>query len=184
MYILQPRKLARVLLLLLREQSHNSRTASLLTRQDHRLWHLRQSEGRLESLREENGEPLLLLVIIRACKMLLVLSYYIIISPLFSLQIAIKILEKRSASKEVLTKFLPREINTVQRLRHPNILAVHHIVETPRQVYFMLEMAENGDLLDYINACRVLPETEARYVLRGMPLASLTATARTSYTGT
>ena len=32
----------------------------------------------------------------------------------------------------------------------------------------MLEIAENGDLLDYINWRGVLPEPEARYVLRGV----------------
>ena len=32
----------------------------------------------------------------------------------------------------------------------------------------MMEMAQNGDLLDYINACRVVPEPEARYVMRSI----------------
>lgn len=32
----------------------------------------------------------------------------------------------------------------------------------------MLEMAHNGDLLDYINACRSLPETQARFALHGI----------------
>ena len=75
-------------------------------------------------------------------------------------------LEKRGASQEVLDKFLPREMAVVRRLNHPSILRVFHVVETPREVYFMLEMAENGDLLDYINWRRFLPEPEARYVLR------------------
>ena len=56
----------------------------------------------------------------------------------------------------------------VRRLNHPSVLRVFHVVETPREVYFMLEMAENGDLLDYINWRRFLPEPEARYVLRGV----------------
>ena len=86
---------------------------------------------------------------------------------IFSLsQIAIKILEKRSASREVLCKFLPREIATVQRVSHQSILRVFRVVETPLQVYFMLEVAENGDLLDYINTRKTLPESEARYVMR------------------
>ena len=51
---------------------------------------------------------------------------------------------------------------------HPNILRVFRVVETPREVYFMLEMAENGDLLDYINARSVMAEDEARYVMRSI----------------
>ena len=42
------------------------------------------------------------------------------------------------------------------------------MVETKLQVYFMLEIAQNGDLLDYINMRRVLPEPEARFVLRSI----------------
>ena len=57
---------------------------------------------------------------------------------------------------------------TVQRLNHQSILRVFGVVETPLQVYFMLEMAENGDLLDYINTCKLLPESQARYVMRSI----------------
>jgi serine/threonine protein kinase len=61
-------------------------------------------------------------------------------------------------------------MQAVLRLDHPHILRVFRLVETPRQVYFMLEMAHNADLLDYINGrngSRV-PETEARYVMRSI----------------
>ena len=85
-------------------------------------------------------------------------------------QIAIKVIEKRGATREFLTKFLPREIRAVQRLNHPNILRVHRLIETPRQVYFILEMAHNGDLLEYINGRKGsrVPETEARYVMQSI----------------
>jgi len=73
---------------------------------------------------------------------------------------------KVAATKEYLTKFLPREIGVLQRVNHPNIIHVHRMVETDQQVYFMLELAENGDLLDYINTRRFLSESEARCVLR------------------
>ena len=76
--------------------------------------------------------------------------------------------EKSGASQEILTKFLPREMDTIKRLHHKNILRVYRLVETPRQVYFMLEMAHNGDLLDYINRWKVILEPEARFVMRSM----------------
>lgn len=61
-------------------------------------------------------------------------------------------------------------MRAVLRLNHPNILRVHRLVETPRQVYFMLEMAHNGDLLEYINGRKGsrVPETEARYVMQSI----------------
>ena len=83
-------------------------------------------------------------------------------------QIAIKIIEKQGATKEFLNKFLPREIDALQRLSHSNILQVYRLVETEKQVYFMLEIAHNGDLLDYINANRCLPESQARFVMAGI----------------
>ena len=79
-----------------------------------------------------------------------------------------KILNKKAASKEYLTKFLPREIKVMQELFHPNIIQLYRLVETEKQMYFMLELAENGDLLDYINAKRALKEREARYIFKQM----------------
>ena len=89
-------------------------------------------------------------------------------STSFPFQIAIKIIDKREASQDFLTKFLPREISALRRLNHPNVIHVFRMVETNLQVYFMLEIAQNGDLLDYINMRRVLPEPEARFVLRSI----------------
>lgn len=99
------------------------------------------------------------------------MSYHvhIVSSPFFfSIQIAIKIIEKRGASEEFLTKFLPREMHALQELSHPNVLRVFRLVETPQQVYFMLEIAQNGDLLDYINMSKAIPEPEARFVMRSI----------------
>lgn len=81
-----------------------------------------------------------------------------------TLQIAIKNLNKRQASEDYLTKFLPREIAILQKVSHPNIISVYQIIETEFRCFFMLEIAQNGDLLDYINARRYLPEPEARFI--------------------
>jgi serine kinase len=85
-----------------------------------------------------------------------------------SFQIAIKNLNKEVATKEYLSKFLPREIEILQALSHPNIVQVFQIIETEKKAFIMLELAENGDLLDYINARRYLNESEARFILRQM----------------
>ncbi len=90
---------------------------------------------------------------------------------IFSLQIAIKNLHKKAASKDYLTKFLPREIEVLQMVHHPNILQVYQIIESEDKCYFMLEIAENGDLLDYINSRGRIPEEEARSVFKQMTSA-------------
>ena len=75
-----------------------------------------------------------------------------------------KILNKKVASKEYLTKFLPREMRILQMVRHPHIAEVYEIIETERHTYFIMELACNGDLLDYINSRHYIPEPEARYM--------------------
>jgi len=50
------------------------------------------------------------------------------------------------------------------KIRHENIIQTHGIVETEKYTYFMLELAANGDLLDYINARRFISEPEARHI--------------------
>ena len=45
---------------------------------------------------------------------------------------------------------------------------MYEIIETDKQVFFMMELAQNGDLLDYINTRRVLKESEAKYLFRQM----------------
>ena len=44
--------------LLIQERHQMPRAASLQSGKDYRLWNVRQSEGRVEPLRKENGEPL------------------------------------------------------------------------------------------------------------------------------
>ncbi len=81
-------------------------------------------------------------------------------------KVAIKILNKSAASRDYLHKFLPREIENVQKISHFHLLQIHRIIETERQVFFVMDLASNGDLLDYINARRVVPESEAKYIFR------------------
>lgn len=97
-----------------------------------------------------------------------ILLNYRICTIYFTLQIAIKNLNKRQASQDYLTKFLPREIAILQQVSHPNIINVFQIVETDVRCFFALEIAENGDLLDYINSRKCLPEPEARFIFNQM----------------
>ena len=82
------------------------------------------------------------------------------------LQVAVKILSKLAASHDYLTKFLPREKDIMQRIDHPGFLELIQIIETGNQIFFVMELAANGDLLDYINARRAVPESESRTIFR------------------
>ncbi|XP_070576328.1 testis-specific serine/threonine-protein kinase 4-like [Ptychodera flava] len=76
-------------------------------------------------------------------------------------KVAIKIVSKRKAPEDYLAKFLPREIEVIKHLKHPNLICFLQSIETTSRMYLIMEMAENGDLLDYIKAHGAIPETQA-----------------------
>ena len=77
-------------------------------------------------------------------------------------QVAIKVIDKKSAPKDVITKFLPREIHALKTIDHENVVKLVDVINTENQVFLVMELAEFGDLLDYINARRYLSEATAR----------------------
>lgn len=64
--------------------------------------------------------------------------------------VAIKIVVKKGAPKRFLDHFLPREIDIIKRLRHPNILRYHQCIETNHRYLISMEYAANGCILDLL----------------------------------
>ena len=81
-------------------------------------------------------------------------------------RVAIKIVSKRRAPEDYLTKFLPREIQVMKRLRHTNCVCLYEAIETSSRIYLVMDMADNGDLLEYIRSKGALPEEKARDFFR------------------
>lgn len=75
--------------------------------------------------------------------------------------VAIKIVSRKVA-KDVHLKFLPRELEALRTLKHKNIIGLIEVVETQDHIYIVMELAEGGDLLDYINKRKHLSEEDAR----------------------
>uniref|UniRef100_A0A7I4KKD5 Serine/threonine protein kinase, putative n=1 Tax=Brugia malayi TaxID=6279 RepID=A0A7I4KKD5_BRUMA len=67
-----------------------------------------------------------------------------------SKKIAIKIIDTRKVTQEYKCKFLPREIQTWKRLRHPNLVALFGVFEEAGKIYLPMELAEKGDLLTFV----------------------------------
>ena len=76
-------------------------------------------------------------------------------------QVAIKIVTKKKAPDDYLTKFLPREIQVMKQLDHPNVVRMHEAIETSSRIYLILDLADNGDLLEYIRTNGALKEDKA-----------------------
>ncbi|KAL6076020.1 hypothetical protein STEG23_007627 [Scotinomys teguina] len=66
------------------------------------------------------------------------------------LMVAVKIISKKKASDDYLNKFLPREIQVMKVLRHKYLINFYQAIETTSRVYIILELAQGGDVLEWI----------------------------------
>ncbi|KAM4710101.1 testis-specific serine/threonine-protein kinase 4 [Discoglossus pictus] len=66
-------------------------------------------------------------------------------------KLAMKIISKRKASREYLSKFLPREVQVMKALRHRNLIHFYQAIETTSRVYLALELAPGGGVLEKIH---------------------------------
>ena len=51
-----------------------------------------------------------------------------------------------------------REIHILKLIRHPNIIQLYEIIETPKYLFLIMEFVENGELFDYIVTNKKLKE--------------------------
>ncbi|KAH0540894.1 testis-specific serine/threonine-protein kinase 4-like isoform X1 [Cotesia glomerata] len=77
-------------------------------------------------------------------------------------QVAIKIISKFQAPSDYLMKFLPREIEVIKGLKHPNLIRFLQAIETTHRVYIIMEFAQNGNLLDTIRRDLYIDERRSR----------------------
>lgn len=83
-------------------------------------------------------------------------------------RVAIKIVNKKKAPRDVVTKFLPREIRTLQMIVHDNVIKCFDVIDTDDALYIVMEIADGGDLLDYINKRTRLTESVARLLFHDL----------------
>ena len=66
-------------------------------------------------------------------------------------KVAIKIIKIKETPIDFSTKFLPREIEIIKKLNHPNLTCVREVIETDSKVFMVMDLVRNGDLLNFIN---------------------------------
>ncbi len=74
-----------------------------------------------------------------------------------------QVINKRKASEDFVTKFLPRELDIVARIQHPNIVRVFDIVEFEQHVYIFMDCCDKGDLLEYVKTKGQISENRTRH---------------------
>uniref|UniRef100_A0A1B6KVV7 Protein kinase domain-containing protein n=1 Tax=Graphocephala atropunctata TaxID=36148 RepID=A0A1B6KVV7_9HEMI len=89
------------------------------------------------------------------------------------LKLACKLISKKRASVDYVTRFLPREISIIRNLQHPNISQVYDILESQDHVFIFMNLCERGDLLEYIKRRGALVEFKARVFFRQLVSAIL-----------
>ena len=76
-------------------------------------------------------------------------------------KVAVKVLEKERIGDVADVERVAREIHILKLIRHPNIIQLFEIIETPKQLYLIMEFASGGEVFDYIVSHSRVKEREA-----------------------
>ncbi|CAN0174224.1 unnamed protein product [Ascophyllum nodosum] len=81
-------------------------------------------------------------------------------------RVAAKVMEKSRIKTIADVKRVSREIKILKRVRHPNVIALYEVLDTPSTIYFMMEHCDGGELFDYIVRHQRLQEGQACFFFR------------------
>ncbi|KAM4807869.1 serine/threonine-protein kinase NIM1 isoform 2-T2 [Rhinophrynus dorsalis] len=78
-------------------------------------------------------------------------------------KVAIKILDKTKLDQKT-QRLLSREISSMEKLHHPNVIRLYEVVETLSKLYLVMEYAGGGELFAKINTEGKLSESESKVI--------------------
>ncbi|KAL2938095.1 CBL-interacting protein kinase 32 [Bienertia sinuspersici] len=76
--------------------------------------------------------------------------------------VAIKVLDKEKILKHKMAEQLRREIATMKRIKHPNVIRLYEVLGSKTKIYIVLEYVTGGELFDKIVHNGRMVEDEAR----------------------
>eukprot|EP00245_Coleochaete_scutata_P001531 TRINITY_DN11908_c0_g1_i1.p1 TRINITY_DN11908_c0_g1~~TRINITY_DN11908_c0_g1_i1.p1 ORF type:complete len:559 (+),score=106.05 TRINITY_DN11908_c0_g1_i1:66-1679(+) len=77
-------------------------------------------------------------------------------------KVAIKILNRKKIKMMDMEEKVRREIKILRLFMHPHIIRLYEVIETPSDIYVVMEYVKSGELFDYIVEKGRLLEDEAR----------------------
>jgi len=77
-------------------------------------------------------------------------------------KVAIKILNRRKIRSMDMEEKVRREIKILRLFMHPHIIRLYEVIETPSDIFVVMEYVKSGELFDYIVEKGRLGEEEAR----------------------
>ncbi|XP_059295876.1 SNF1-related protein kinase catalytic subunit alpha KIN10-like isoform X2 [Lycium ferocissimum] len=81
-------------------------------------------------------------------------------------KVAIKILNRRKMKTPDMEEKLRREIKIGSLFVHPHVTRLYEVIETPSDIYVVMEYVKSGELFDYIVQKGRLQEDEARHLFQ------------------
>eukprot|EP00291_Cryptomonas_curvata_P013600 CAMPEP_0172188732 /NCGR_PEP_ID=MMETSP1050-20130122/22114_1 /TAXON_ID=233186 /ORGANISM="Cryptomonas curvata, Strain CCAP979/52" /LENGTH=387 /DNA_ID=CAMNT_0012863313 /DNA_START=248 /DNA_END=1407 /DNA_ORIENTATION=+ len=79
-----------------------------------------------------------------------------------TVKVAIKVLNKKKVQALDMNDKVWREINVLKLFSHPHIIRLYEVMDTPTDIYVVMEYVSGGELFDHIVAKGRLSEDEAR----------------------
>jgi 5'-AMP-activated protein kinase catalytic alpha subunit len=76
--------------------------------------------------------------------------------------VAIKILNRNKIKSLDVVSKIRREIQNLKLFRHPHIIKLYQVINTPSDIFMVMEYVAGGELFDHIVKKGKLSETEAR----------------------
>ncbi|GLT74398.1 hypothetical protein SLA2020_462010 [Shorea laevis] len=81
-------------------------------------------------------------------------------------KVAIKILNRRRIRSMRMEEKVSREMKISKLFMHPHIIRIYEVIETPTDIYVVMEYVKSGELFDYIVEKGRLQEDEARKIFQ------------------
>lgn len=81
-------------------------------------------------------------------------------------KVAVKILNRNKIRSLHMDEKIRREIQLLKLFRHPHIIKLYEVIETPSDIFMIMEYVPGGELFDLIVKVVKLPEKEARRVFQ------------------
>lgn len=82
-----------------------------------------------------------------------------------NIPVAVKQIDLRQKN-EYIRRFLPRELEIIERLKHPNVLNTYQVIKTNSYICMIAEYCADGDLLRLIKKEKRLDDLEAKFLFR------------------
>eukprot|EP00668_Euglena_longa_P022024 GGOE01027405.1.p1 GENE.GGOE01027405.1~~GGOE01027405.1.p1 ORF type:complete len:599 (-),score=109.34 GGOE01027405.1:617-2389(-) len=77
-------------------------------------------------------------------------------------RVAVKMLNRKLSNKANADLKIKREIKILKLLRHPHIIRLYEVIETPTDIFMIMEYVEGGELFDFIVRNGRLSEGQSR----------------------